>query len=185
MKAPNIPGAIASTGSSSSICARSASTWPFTRATKGDAHFLQSVVGFVGTDMGLGLVLRAVRGRDGRPAPSLETLICERRFTDAARHDLETFIEHLRNSGVLIADFNAGNIVYGYDDVHGDHFVLIDGLGEKTLIPVKSMSRLLNRYSKWKHFRRLRAEIERLSADPSRRKKRKTAIPGELTSQAG
>lgn len=148
------------------------------------AHVLTTVTGFVETDMGLGLVARAVRGRDGDYAPTLETLICEKRFSEPVRRDLERFLEQLRQSAVLLTDLNARNIVYGHDAAHGDHFVLVDGLGEKTFIPVKSMSRLLNRYSKRKHFKRLQAEIERLLADPTPRRKLQRAL-GEISPPAG
>ena len=130
-----------------------------------DAYALTTLHGFAETDMGLGLVTRAVFDRDGRYAPTLAALIRQQRFTAAAQRNLETFIEQIKRSDILVFDLNATNIVYGHDTAHGDHFVLIDGIGEKTLIPVKAVSRLLNRYSKWKHIRRLREEIARLTAE--------------------
>ncbi len=120
-----------------------------------DRGFLQSVVGFAETDMGLGLVARAVRGGDGDFAPTLETLVCEGRFTEAMRRDLERFVEEIRASEVVVSDLNTPNIVYGSDAEGGCRFVLIDGLGEKTLIPIRSLSRRLNRLGKEKRIRRL------------------------------
>lgn len=149
-------------------------------------HFMQSIVGFVETDLGLGLVARAVRGHDGELAPTLEALVCENRFTDAVRRDLERLVEQVRASEVVVADLNPTNIVYGWDAEHGDHFVLVDGLGEKTLIPVRSFSRRLNRIGKERFIRRLYCDIARLAADPTqRRRSAKKTLPAELPARAG
>jgi len=149
-----------------------------------DAHALTTITGFIETDMGLGFLARAVRGRDGDYAPTLETLVCEKRFSAPVQRDFARFVEQVRRSEVLVSDLNPRNIVYGHDNEHGDHFVLVDGLGEKTLIPVKAMSRLLNRYSKWKHIRRLHAEIERLTADPSARRGKARKLAPQIPAAA-
>jgi len=123
---------------------------------------MQSVVGLVETDMGLGLVSRAVRTADGKLAPNLATLLKNDLFDASARRHLDEFIEWLLGSPVVICDLNPGNIVYGYTAESGQHFVLIDGIGEKNFLPFSSLSARLNRRSKLRRIRRLIDRIEAL-----------------------
>ena len=44
------------------------------------------------------------------------------------------------NSPVIVADLNPFNVVYGRGAGGVDHFVLIDGIGHKNLIPLERMS---------------------------------------------
>jgi len=120
---------------------------------------VQTITGFVETDMGMGVVSRAVRTREGALAPALPQLIAQGRFTAAARRHLEEFYEWLLASPVVVGDLNIGNIVYGYTPEHGEHFVIIDGLGDKNAIPFSSISARLNRMGKRRRIRRLNQEI--------------------------
>jgi hypothetical protein len=137
---------------------------------------VQTIIGFVETDLGMGVMSRAVRGREGGLAPSLWLLAAQGRITGAVKRDLDVFFNWLLNSPVVIGDLNAGNLVYGYDPEHGDHFVIIDGLGDKNLIPLNSISDRLNRWSKTRRIRRIKAEVARLTArfsgEPVRRPSR-------------
>lgn len=122
--------------------------------------FLQKIIGFVPTDLGLGLVIQSARGRDGGLAPSLGELISSNRFDGRVRADLEEFLSKLLDSNVIISDMNVGNMVYAYDQVNQDHFVLIDGLGNNTIWPLKAMSRRINRRSKLGRYKRLWRKID-------------------------
>lgn len=126
-----------------------------------DAPFLQRIVGFARTDMGLGLVLEAVRWTDGSLAPNMATLINTGRYDDKAQKALKVFLDELLNSDVIISDLNLGNIVYTHSEERGHYFVLIDGIGNNNLLPFKTISRRLNRRSKLGRFKRLHARIER------------------------
>jgi len=123
--------------------------------------FAQKILGFVETDYGLGLVVGAVLDRDGNLAPTLSQLIARDAFDEKARRDLEAFVSAVVDSDLIVADFNLNNIVYGHDPAHGDHFVLIDGLGLSTILPFKTLSRAFNRRSKEGRVKRMRARIER------------------------
>lgn len=122
-------------------------------------HHVQRIVAFAETDFGLGLVTRAVRDRSGGLAPTLIALLAENRFGEEARKNLDRFIAWLLESPVIIGDLHGGNLLYGYDEAVGDHFVMVDGLGEKNLIPLNSLSRRLNRWSKKRRIRRLKRQI--------------------------
>jgi hypothetical protein len=123
--------------------------------------FAQKILGYVETDFGLGMVVRAVLGRDGNPAPTLGQIVLQGGLNAKVKDDLETFVAAVVNSDLIVADFNLQNIVYGHDERHGDHFVLIDGLGLSTVLPFKTLSRAFNRFSKRGRVKRMYARIDR------------------------
>lgn len=125
--------------------------------------FAQQVLGLIDTDLGLGLVLKAVRGKDGNLAPTITTMVINRSFDEQAEQALQRFIRDLVASDVIIADLHEGNLVYAHDPAEGHYFVMIDGLGQSNILPLKSVFPSLNRRSKVRHIERLRrrmAEIE-------------------------
>ncbi len=122
--------------------------------------FAQQVVGFAETDLGLGLVLKAVLGKDGSLAPSVTTMIANGTFDDDAERALQQFIHDLLESDLIVADLHGGNIVYAYNEQRGHHFVMIDGLGQSSILPFKSLFRTFNRRSKLRHIARLRRRME-------------------------
>lgn len=122
---------------------------------------LQRIVGFARTDMGLGLVIVAVKSADGNLAPPLAQLIRENTFDADARKALDFTLEGLLKSNVIISDLNLGNLVYVEKKNKPSYFVLIDGIGNNALLPFKAMSQTMNRRSKLKRFERLRRRIIR------------------------
>lgn len=127
--------------------------------------FLQTVIGLVETDLGLGLVTNAARDKDGSLAPNVAMLISAGRFDSTVRRDLELFYQSILNCDVVISDMNMGNMVYAYDEGHGYHFVLIDGLGNANFLPTKLLCRAINRRSKRKRYERLYKRITSRLAD--------------------
>ncbi|MBM3863948.1 MAG: hypothetical protein FJ385_08400 [Verrucomicrobia bacterium] len=129
-------------------------------ATHGNSpHFVQEIVGLVDTTAGLGLVTRAVRDRSGNYARSLDQLVKAGGFTPEVQRALDVVIAQLLDSTVIASDPHAGNLVFAYSEEHGDHFVIIDGLGNSNLIPFKDYFRFVNRRSKENRIRRLRRYI--------------------------
>lgn len=125
---------------------------------------MQSIVGFAETDLGFGLVSKAIYGRDGKLAPNLRDLLLQGRFTDDVRADLDEFFAWMLGSPVVLGDVHIGNLVYGYDPDGGDYFAIVDGIGEKNLIPLNSLSPAINRMSKRRRIRRMEAKIARVRA---------------------
>jgi hypothetical protein len=118
------------------------------------------MIGVVETDLGLGLVAEKVRGPDGRLAPTLaERYQNERGFSPALERDLAEFLDALLESQVIVGDLHAWNIVYGSDSRGGPRFVLIDGFGEKRVIPLTSMSDWYNRRNTRRLYRRMREQL--------------------------
>jgi hypothetical protein len=129
--------------------------------SENDAPFLQRIVGFARTDMGLGLVLEAVKSADGTLAPSLRKLIHSGKFDTNAQDALRIFFDQLLNCSVVVSDLNMSNIVYGSNKDGGHHFVLIDGIGNNSLLPFKTINKWINHHSKRGRFKRLKARIQR------------------------
>ncbi len=127
----------------------------------GKPDFTHTVVGFVTTDLGLGLVTKAERGADGGYARTLADLIARGSFDDEAREALEQFKHDFFESGVIITDVNLRNLVYSHHPEKGSRFVVIDGYGEKNIIPFNSIFKWCHRRSKRKRVNRLTRAVAR------------------------
>lgn len=128
----------------------------------GSLYFVQKIEGFADTDLGLGLVVRAARDRSGGYARSIVQLMEAGEFTPEVEAALERAMRQILDSDIVVSDPHAGNFVYAHTPEHGDHFVLIDGLGNNNLIPFKFISRTINRRSKLRRFEKLRRSIVEL-----------------------
>ena len=92
--------------------------------------------GLVLTGRGLGQVVEKVRGADGGLAPTLSALARAGRIDPAAVEALNRFLADLRIFGIVAHDLRAKNLVY--ETWAGrQRFVLVDGFGDKTLIPLR------------------------------------------------
>jgi hypothetical protein len=142
---------------------------------------VQKVIGFADTDLGFGLVVEAAKDRQGKLAPALPQLIEEGRFDAAARADLEACLNELLASPVILADVHCGNLVYAWSEERGNHFVLIDGIGCKNLIPLNRLSRLVNNYSKRRRIARLMTNLDKMlaqaTATPASTPRRTDRVP--------
>jgi hypothetical protein len=119
------------------------------------------MVGIVPTDLGLGVVSEKVRALDGSLAPTLaKRYELERGFSAGIEQGLAEFLDGLLDCNVIVGDMHAWNIVWGSDSRGGPRFVLIDGFGEKHVIPRASMSRWLNRRNTLRLYRRMRAQLQ-------------------------
>jgi hypothetical protein len=122
--------------------------------------------GLVETDLGLGVVSEKVRGVDGALAPTLARLYRDARgFTPTIEASLRQLLDELLASEVIVADMHPWNVVFGSDSRAGPRFVLIDGFGEKNVIPRCSMSRAVNAWNTRHLYRRLLVQVPRL-VDP-------------------
>lgn len=126
----------------------------------GHPPFLQKIVGIVETDMGMGFVVEAVRSRDGDFAPTVAELIRRGQMDRQARAKLDQFLDDLVASPVIVADMHLSNVVFGYTPDLGDHFVIIDGVGFKNVIPLERMSQHLNRWGKARRANHFRAVVD-------------------------
>ena len=102
-----------------------------------------------------------LRGRDGGYAPTLRTLLEQRRFTRETEALLDEFSEWLIGSPLIVGDLHIGNIVLAHDEEHGERLVLVDGMGEKNLIPLNTFFPGLNRTNTRDRLKRMRQVIAR------------------------
>lgn len=101
-----------------------------------------SSFGIVLTDLGMGMLGEKIQTPDGELAPSLEQLVQENRVEEWLPH-LNEFVAELYRWEIRAHDLKAANIVLGFrQDRH--QFILVDGLGDGTLIPLRSWSARLN-----------------------------------------
>lgn len=116
---------------------------------------LQNILGMVDTDLGAALLVEAVLDDDGHPAPSLADLLRQDRFGRRERQALDSFTDWALTSHVLINDLSPDNLVWHQDG----HFVLIDGMGDRAALPIRSHSQWLNRRYKRRKIDRLRQRV--------------------------
>ena len=129
-----------------------------------DLPFVQRIIGFETTNLGLGLVMEAARDRHGHLAPTLREIIDSGRFDAGMSRALDRFLDQILDADIVISDLNVVNIVLAHSERDGDHFVLIDGIGNNSPLPFKAHCRAINRRSKRGRFRRLRRKIADLLA---------------------
>ncbi len=102
--------------------------------------FIQHFAGIVETDLGLGMVVRKVRARDGGIAPTIAEIVRTRGLDP----DLVACIDALRDDvirhHVVFGDISANNIVEAADAEHAHRLVIIDGLSDRLWLPVNSLS---------------------------------------------
>ncbi len=135
---------------------------------------LPTLFGIVDTDMGPGLIVGAALGRDGNLGATLLELAREGRVTREHLALLEELFRHFMSSGLVIGDLTARNLVLEQLPDGTERFVLVDGLGDKTLLPVQRWVPWFNQLCKWRRIVRLR---KRLASNYYARAAAKTAGP--------
>jgi hypothetical protein len=123
--------------------------------------FLQRPYGIVDTDLGFGFVVGKVKGRDGGLAPTLAQVVMRDGLTAELRGKVETLKKLLDDNWIITNDLGINNILYAWSESEGDHLVIVEGLGEHTLLPVSSLSPALNRIANKRHFARLVRSMEK------------------------
>lgn len=123
--------------------------------------FVQKFVGFEDTSLGLGVVVKAEKARDGNYATSLRLLIKNHQFDLKAQQKLEEFCEKLAQCDLAVTDLHLGNLVYAYNEEHKEHFVIIDGFGDKTLLPVLRTSKFLRKIKRIQKINELKKLVEK------------------------
>jgi hypothetical protein len=116
---------------------------------------LARIVGLEMTDIGMGQIVEKVRRADGQLAPTLHAWVQAEGFTERTRTELEAFYARLLSHNVIAADLHAWNVVYGEDSRGGPRLVMIDGFGEKNIVPHCSMNRAHNASRTKKKYERM------------------------------
>ena len=109
-----------------------------------DAWPIAKIYGFVETELGLALLTERMTAPGGGLAPTIETLLDEGRFQAQHRTALHQFFDALEKYHICLCDLHTGNIVYVGDDKTTGRFVAVDGLGTRTLVPLRDWFPSLN-----------------------------------------
>jgi len=122
------------------------------------------IFGLVETDLGLGQVVECVRGEDGALAPTLDVLVARHGLADWIREGVDGLFDELLRHRVVLSDMHIGNVVYGHSGDEPLRFVLIDGFGEKNVVPLCSMSERFNTRNTRRLYARLARQMAELAA---------------------
>lgn len=111
--------------------------------TEIDRMPISRMLGIVQTNRGAGVVVERIRGLDGGLAPRLGQFLKAKRMDEAALEALNDWVRRMFALHIVARDINFSNIVYGTRGAGAACF-LIDGYGERNLIPLRSMSKSMN-----------------------------------------
>jgi len=122
---------------------------------------VSAVYGFVDTNQGPALMAEHVRDADGRTSESLRRHVA-RNGLDGILPLLDDFFETLAAHHVPVEDPTYHNILVR-KDAQGISLILVDGLGDPTLIPYKTLFKGLNRDKLMRKKGRLIARLKRIA----------------------
>lgn len=132
-----------------------------------DRHpeFLNRIIGICETDVGIGMMVERLEDEDGNLAQNLTAIIRNGHFDAEKKSALAAFLDQIMDSPLYFDDLNAANIVHAFDQRQQRHrFVLVDGVGHKTLIPVARFISALERRRRKGQLHLLQSEIASLES---------------------
>ena len=124
--------------------------------------FIQHFTGVVDTNLGLGMVVRKVRGSDGAIAPSLASRVQREGLTQQMRNWMADLAADVVRHHIVFGDVNGYNVVCADDEEHGKRVVIVDGLSDHLLIPVNSWSFSANKAFSGRRFATAMRGLEKL-----------------------
>lgn len=123
---------------------------------KPEAKYIETIVGLVTTDIGLGLVVETIFHEPGTIAKPLEGLIISGEFSEIHQQELEKVFEWMIKTHIVIRDFTLNNLVW---DGINKNFVIIDGIGSKPLWSLRTFSKAYNRRGNRKRIEKFRKRL--------------------------
>jgi len=128
---------------------------------------LPRMLGVVQTDRGSGLVVEKILGDENGLARHLNALCQRQSLTEVMLDQLNRFVARIYDLQIVARDIHAKNIVYGQRGADTGFF-LVDGYGERNLVPLRTLSRNLNNRSLDRQFKDI-GRSTGLNWDQSRR----------------
>ena len=129
----------------------------------GMLEFICPLFGYAETTRGRALVAGHVRDDDGRTSATLRTYVVANGLAIIAPA-LDGLFESLAAHHVTVEDPTADNILVRQGG-GGPELVIVDGLGDPTVIPYKTVSRRLNRRKLMRKKVKLFAKLHALAAN--------------------
>lgn len=127
------------------------------KSTRGSGQFsfpIETPTGLIGTTEGLGLITEKVIAPDGK-CWTLHNLATGPGLEDKHLRALVRFFDDCVRLHVVFGEVNAAGLMYTESRNDRPEFVLVDGIGEKLLIPVRAMSSRISA----RHIRKVQARI--------------------------
>jgi hypothetical protein len=121
--------------------------------------FLQKGLGFVDTNFGFGILVAAEKDIKGNYAPTLTSLIRQEKINSEIVEALNLFCNQILSYDLIISDLHTDNLVYSYSQKFGNHFVLIDGIGDKNIVPILRFSLYFRNKAKLRKINKLKSRI--------------------------
>lgn len=128
------------------------------RESKLDSAHTQEVVGVCDTDLGTGLIVRAVQSKDKNLASTLAGMIDARNYLATQEQAFEKFLLWLTHTNIIIRDLNVSNIVW---NENSQCFVIIDGLGARPVPSIRNISKNYNKRTNKKKVQKLLRNMTR------------------------
>jgi len=119
---------------------------------------VETIYGFIATDQGLGLITEKVISPNDSPL-TLYELATENTFSDKHAKALGQFFDDCCELHIVFGEVNIAGIMYTEQRQDFPEFVLVDGIGEKLLIPFRAMSRSINSRKIRKIERAIKSQI--------------------------
>ena len=110
-----------------------------------------TTLGIVRTDLGWGMVCEIEKDKDGSPARTINDI-----GGDIKHYvpELKALSDWAETSPVVLTSFHADNLVLSWRDNHYE-FVMIDGLGERNILHLRTYIRSLNRKENMKRLHKM------------------------------
>ena len=114
-----------------------------------------TTLGIVRTDLGWGMVCKIEKAKDGSPAKTIKDLgKTIRNYVP----ELKALSQWAEESPVVLTSFHVDNLVFSWRDDHYE-FVMIDGLGERNILHLRTYFRSLNRKENRKRLHKMLHEL--------------------------
>jgi hypothetical protein len=129
------------------------------RAQDATSAPIARVFGLVETDLGLGLMVERMRGPDGGLAPTLADLYRRDGMQPWMQQGIDALFDELQRCRVVLSDSHPCNFVYGSSAGEASRFVMVDGFGEKNVVPFCSMSARYNARNTYRLYQRMKRQL--------------------------
>ncbi len=103
--------------------------------------FVSQFLGFIATSDGPGAMFEAIRGADGKLAPTLANHARNNPVEPLIEAAIDQLWDDIISFRAVISDPALRNVVVTGNPADGYHLTLVDGLGERTAIPIQSWSK--------------------------------------------
>jgi len=119
--------------------------------------------GFANTNKGLGAIFDAVLTPDGTIAPTLAQLAKTQEYNEDIITAIDQFWDEAEKFDAVIWDSHAKNVLVSGSLETEIALVLVDGLGERTLVPLRTMSKSIRKSTNVKSRAAMKREYTTLS----------------------